>query len=159
MNAMTQPTIDEQTMSSFGHLMHNVWRLLRRRFDEHARQHHMTLPQWRAIAQLSKADGLSQVTLATLTETDPMTLSGIIDRLESKQLVRRVPDPNDSRAKLVCITPKSRALVEEMHAIAEEVYEDALRGVSEPDRQILIQALTTICANLSASNELLKEAQ
>jgi hypothetical protein len=31
--------------------------------------------------------------------------------------------------------------------------------VSEPDRQILIQALTTICANLSASNELLKEAQ
>jgi DNA-binding MarR family transcriptional regulator len=158
MNALSQSgNMTDNKTGGFGYLIHDVSRLLRRRFDEHARQHDMTLPQWRAIAQLSKADGLSQVTLASLTETDPMTLSGIIDRLEGKQLVERVPDPSDSRAKLVRITPKSRAIVEEMRAIATVVYEDALRGISDPDRQILIKALTLVCANLSSQNSLLKE--
>ncbi|MDB5561737.1 MAG: MarR family transcriptional regulator [Hyphomicrobiales bacterium] len=160
MNAITQTAeMSDNKTSGFGYLVHDVARLLRRRFDEHARQHDLTLPQWRAIAQLSKADGLSQVTLASLTETDPMTLSGIIDRLESKLLVERVPDPSDSRAKLVRITPKSRALVAEMRIIAGGVYEDALRGIGETDRQTLLKALALVCANLSTHNALLKEDQ
>jgi MarR family transcriptional regulator for hemolysin len=152
---------DGETMDSFksrfGHVIHDVARLMRRRFDAEAQRHDLTLPQWRAIGQLSKTDGLSQVTLAGLIDTDPMTLSGLVERMEAKGLVERVPNPDDSRAKLVRITPKSRALVVEMKALASEVYADALQGISEADQELVLDALTRICNNLSTQRQPTKE--
>ncbi len=143
--------------SSFGHVIHDVARLLRRRFDAEAQRHDLTLPQWRALGQLSKTDGLSQVTLAGLIDTDPMTLSGLVERMEAKGLVERVTNPDDSRAKLVRITPKSRALVSEMKVLASEVYADALAGVSEAEQTMALGVLNRICDNLSTQRQPLKE--
>jgi MarR family transcriptional regulator, transcriptional regulator for hemolysin len=137
-------------IAPIGLLLHDVSRGLRRRFDELARRHHMTLPQWRTISQLARADGLSQVALASLIEANPMTVSGIVDRLEAKGLVERVADPGDSRAKLVQITPKARALVTEVRAIGLELYEEVLDGVSDADQEALVRALTKIRDSLNA---------
>src|SRR3569623_3411 len=98
----------------FGYVIHDVARLLKRHFDAESQRHDLTLPQWRVIAQLSHADGVSQVALAGLIETDPMTVSGVVERLATKGLVIRVADPDDSRAKIVKITDKARAMVSEM---------------------------------------------
>ncbi|HTJ56443.1 MAG TPA: MarR family transcriptional regulator [Devosiaceae bacterium] len=130
-------------------MIHDVARQLRRRFDTEAQRHDLTLPQWRVISQLSQADGLSQVTLAGLTETDPMTLSGVVERLEAKGLVQRVPAPNDNRAKIVMITDKALALVSEMKLLVTELYEEAFVGVSETDRATTLRVLNQMSANLS----------
>lgn len=135
--------------AGFGFVLHDVARLVRRRFDAQAQRHHLTLPQWRLLGQLSKTDGLSQVALAGLIDTDPMTLSGMLERMEAKGLIERVPDPGDSRAKLVRITPKSRALVDEMKALAGEVFAEAFEGISEEEKAIAFSVLTRISANLS----------
>ena len=37
-----------------------------------------------------------------------MTMSGILDRLEKRGLINRIPDPTDSRAKLAAITDEGR---------------------------------------------------
>jgi MarR family transcriptional regulator for hemolysin len=134
---------------TFGYMIHDVARQLRRRFDTEAQRHDLTLPQWRVISQLSQADGLSQVTLAGLTETDPMTLSGVVERLEAKGLVQRVPAPNDNRAKIVMITDKALALVSEMKLLVTELYEEAFVGVSETDRATTLRVLNQMSANLS----------
>ena len=133
----------------FGYVIHDVARLLRRHFDAEAQRHDLTLPQWRVIAQLSYADGLSQVALAGLIETDPMTVSGVVERLESKGLVLRAADPGDSRAKIVMITDKARALVNEMKLLAQDVYAEAFEGISEDDRAIALRVLNQMSANLS----------
>jgi DNA-binding MarR family transcriptional regulator len=63
----------------------------------------------------------SQRALADQTGTDPMTTSQVVRALEGKKLVERLPDPRDSRAKLVGITEQGRELL----AKAQPAVEDA----------------------------------
>jgi DNA-binding MarR family transcriptional regulator len=147
------------TFAPFGYMIHDAGKMIRRRFEEQARQHDLTLPQWRVIGVLAKRKHLSQVTLAGLTEADPMTVSGILDRLEAKQLVERFPDPDDSRAKLVRLTDKARALVGEMRAVGQGLFEEAFDGVSEEDRAALLRILSRITENLRKKNISQKELQ
>jgi DNA-binding MarR family transcriptional regulator len=107
------------------------------------------MPQWRVLAQLSIDDGLSQVALAGRIETDPMTVSGLIERLEAKGLVVRVADPTDSRAKIVLITDKARAMVAKMKKLAENLYAVAFEGISEAERENALKVLQQMSANLS----------
>lgn len=147
------------TYSPLGYLLHDVARLMRRRFEEHARDHQLTLPQWRVLAQLSHNDDLSQVTLAGLVESDPMTLSGIIQRLETRNAVERVPNPADSRAKLIRLTPEGRALVVEMKELAGPIRDHAMAGVSPEDIEATIRTLIRIRENLNPQNVPVKEVQ
>jgi len=147
------------TYAPLGYLLHDVARLMRRRFDEHARNHQLTLPQWRALAQLAHNDSLSQVTLAGLVEADPMTLSGIIDRMEAKNLVERVPDPDDNRAKLIRLTPEGRALVEQMKELAGPIRDRAMAGISDQDIEATIRTLSRIRENLNSQPVPVKEMQ
>ena len=97
-------------LGSVGFLVHEVARLLKRRFEDEARIHGVTLPQWRALAEISNSEGISQVSLANAVDTDPMTMSGILDRLEKRGLIERFVDPNDSRAKLARMTAEGEPL-------------------------------------------------
>jgi len=156
MTSQLNANLDKE--KSVGFLVHEVARLFRRRFEEEARVHGITLPQWRALAEIYKNQGISQVTLASCIDSDPMTLSGILDRLEKRGLVERYPDPNDSRAKLARLTSSGAELVDTARSIGREFYENALAGVSETERARLVAGLTRIRANLNNMTAEEKEA-
>jgi MarR family transcriptional regulator for hemolysin len=148
------PRVDRK---AFGYMIHDLARLLRRRFDAAAQHYGLTLPQWRVIGQLSLHDGISQVALAGLTDTDPMTVSGLVERLETKGLVVRVADPDDSRAKIVKITDKAQAMVVEMKRLADSVYAEVFEGISDAERATALTVLQQMGANLSKSRASGKE--
>jgi len=141
----------------FAHLIHDVARQLKRHFETEAQRHDLTLTQWRAVAQLSITDGVSQVELAGLCDTDPMTISGVVERLEAKGLVERQPDPKDNRAKIVLMTDKARAIVGEMKALADEVTTTAFEGINASERDTALRVLTEMSANLSKQRAPSKE--
>ncbi|HEV7717439.1 MAG TPA: MarR family winged helix-turn-helix transcriptional regulator [Arsenicitalea sp.] len=133
----------------FGYVVHDLARLLRRHFDTEAQRHGLTLPQWRLIAQLAVSDGLSQVALAGLIDTDPMTVSGLIERLESKGLVNRTPDPVDSRAKIVMLTDNARAVIAEMRRLSDSISAELFDGIADDERATALRVLQKMSANLS----------
>ena len=141
------PDLDRE--KSIGFLVHEVARLFRRRFEDEARIHGVTLPQWRALAQIYKNDGISQVSLAGCIDTDPMTLSGILDRLEKRGLVERYADPNDSRAKLARLTAAGSDLVSTAKNVGRELYENALVGLDDKERDAVAAGLRCIRDNLN----------
>ncbi len=140
-----------------GYLVSEVAKLMKRRFEEEARVHGITLPQWRALAELSLNHGMSQVELAGCIDTDPMTLSGILDRLEKRGLIERSADPNDSRAKRSVATPAGQELVQEVRRVGHSLYEHALDGLSNAERKQLIDVLGRMKDNLLAMNAEQKE--
>ena len=95
---------------SLGFLISDVSRLMRRRFDERARQLGATRAQWRTLTMLSRNEGLNQGALADLLEVEPITLCRMIDRLEESGLVERRRDPADRRAWQLFLTEKSQAV-------------------------------------------------
>jgi DNA-binding MarR family transcriptional regulator len=141
-----------------GLLLHDAARLLKSEFERRARGHRLTLMQWRVLGQLSRSDGLTQTALGALVEASPMTVSDILDRLERMDLVRREADPGDSRAKLVWITAAARPLIDEMRAVAVEVYDSALANISAEDREALMRSLGQIVDNLGGHGAVAKEA-
>lgn len=140
-----------------GYLISEVAKMMKRRFEEEARIHGITLPQWRALAEISNNTGISQVSLASLIDTDPMTLSGILDRLEKRGLIARSADPNDSRAKLAVATEAGVELVREVRTVGLALYEQAIDGLSAEQRTQLTAALTRMRDNLQAMNAEQKE--
>jgi len=68
---------------SFGFLLSDVSRLLKRNFNRRVRPLGLTESQWRALARLSRQEGVNQATLADLLDIRPITLTQAIGRMSS----------------------------------------------------------------------------
>jgi flavin reductase (DIM6/NTAB) family NADH-FMN oxidoreductase RutF/DNA-binding MarR family transcriptional regulator len=73
-------------------------------FHQVVRQHNLPVVQWRVLASLSDAPGLSIGLLATTVLVKQPTLTKLIDRMQIDGLVSRKIDPQDKRRTLVHIT-------------------------------------------------------
>jgi len=135
---------------SLGFLISDVSRLMRRRFDERARQLGATRAQWRTLTMLSRNEGLNQGALAELLEVEPITLCRMIDRLEESGMVERRRDPSDRRAWQLFLTEKSKPMLADLKVTADELFEQVLVGMDDAAREALAASLNLIRANLLA---------
>lgn len=127
----------------------DIARQLRRLFDERAKGLNVTRPQWRALIQLARHEGCNQGTLADLLEVEPITLCRMVDRLEEGGLLERRSDPQDRRAWRLYLLPKARPLLMELHRIGEDLFEDAMQGISIQEQEKLLAMLDQIRENLA----------
>jgi len=134
---------------SFGFLLHDIARLMRKRFDQRARALGLSRSQWQVLAHLSRHEGINQSGLAEILEVENITLGRLIDRMEEAGWVERRPDRNDRRAHLLYMTGKVAPMMERMHALAEETRNEALAGLGDGERERLIERLLEVRANLS----------
>src|SRR5205814_10135014 len=76
----------------------------------------LTLPQFDVLAELARADdrGFTFIELSRLLLVTSGNLTGIVDRLEARHLVRREADPTDRRIIRVNLTDKGRTLTDEI---------------------------------------------
>lgn len=70
----------------------------------------LTIPEWRIIAVLAEADGITQATIGEWTRMDKVTVSRAAITLVSRKLVVRTPNPGDRRSHLLSLSPDGRAL-------------------------------------------------
>jgi|SRR5579884_1595867 len=74
--------------------------------DRHVRSLGLTLSQFDVIATLGDTGGMTCKQLSDETLVTKGTLTGVLDRLEGKGLVERVPHQEDRRATIIRLTPK-----------------------------------------------------
>lgn len=142
---MAEPNRDA---ASFGFLLSDISRMLRKDFERRVAHLGLTLTQWRAIAQLARQEGINQATLADRLEVSPISLTRMIDRMEKAGWVERRPDPADRRAVSLHLTRKVQPLLESMYEAGAEANETALRGISRDARGRLQRALEQVKGNL-----------
>jgi DNA-binding MarR family transcriptional regulator len=137
---------------TLGFLLHDVARLLRKRFEQRARHLGLTRSQWQVIAYLSRCEGIHQGGLAELLEIEPITLVRILDKLTERGLIERRQHPTDRRTWLLFLKDAARPLLISMQEIAETTRAEALCGVPETQRDILLQTLTQMKTNLTTAS-------
>ncbi|MCL5292171.1 MAG: MarR family transcriptional regulator [Actinobacteria bacterium] len=74
------------------------------------READLTPPQYSILAMLWEKDGRPFNELASACCCSRATITGIIDTMEKKGLVKREPNPGDRRSLLVKLTEKGEAL-------------------------------------------------
>ena len=133
---------------TLGFLLHDVARLLRKRFEQNARGSGLTRSQWQVLAYLAQNEGINQSGLADLLEIEPITLGRIVDKLQVLGLVERRPDPSDRRVWLLHLTPAARPKLTLLHSLGVVTRGEALVGVSSADIEHLLKTLQALKANL-----------
>jgi DNA-binding MarR family transcriptional regulator len=76
----------------------------------HVRQLGLTPPQFDVLATLGNTEGMSCRELGERTLITKGTLTGVLDRLEARRLLRRTPSEQDRRSVFVQLTPAGEAL-------------------------------------------------
>lgn len=132
-----------------GTVLAQVARLMRRAFDERAREIGVTRPQWQVLSVLLRHEGIKQGGLAEILEVEPITAGRMIDRMQDAKLVERKTDPADRRAWRLFLTPRGREIIDRLQPLAMETTEETLKGISEDDQADLLRTLDTMLENLT----------
>lgn len=131
-----------------GFTLHDVARLLRKRFEQRARSLGLTRSQWQVLAHASVNPGIQQSALADILEIEPITLCRIVDKLEAAGLVSRSPHSTDRRVRLLDVTAQAEPLLRHMSVFGDLTRAEATDGVSAADQDVLMAALLRMRANL-----------
>ncbi|MFJ3231064.1 MarR family winged helix-turn-helix transcriptional regulator [Streptomyces sp. NPDC086787] len=82
---------------------------------ETASVHHGLTPQQVKVL-FAVEEALPMRRLAERIGTDPSNLTGMVDRLQQRGLVERVPDPTDRRIKRIALTEAGRAAAQDLRS-------------------------------------------
>ncbi|MCO6409539.1 MarR family winged helix-turn-helix transcriptional regulator [Hoeflea alexandrii] len=137
-------------IDQLGFLIHDVGRLLRRNFEKRGQEHGLSSAQWRLLVRVVREQNPTQARLAELMEIEPISVSRLVDRMEQGGWVKRCAHETDRRVNRVVPTDKSLAAYSTIKAVAADVFEEALTGVGEDQRQALMSALVVMVNNLSS---------
>jgi MarR family transcriptional regulator, transcriptional regulator for hemolysin len=133
----------------FGFLLHDIARLMRKRFDARARTTGLTRAQWQVLAVLRVQEGVNQAALAEALDLEPITVGRLIDRMEEAGWVERRPDPADRRVHRLHITARARPMMDQFEMMADELLDEAFQGLTPRERNGLLDLLVRIRGNLT----------
>lgn len=137
---------------TFGWLMHDVQRLIRRNWARSLKASGLGLsePQARILANLLRQEeGLTQTQLAAELEMEKAPLGRLLDRMDEAGYIERRPDPKDRRARRVYLSIAGAASIPSMLSVTQKVFADAFIGVPDDKIDIMLDVLGSIKANLS----------
>lgn len=137
---------------TFGFLVNDVSRLMRSEMDRRTDEAGLGLTsgEGRTLFHARLAGPVRQTMLAERLGVEAMTLSSVLDRLEAKGFVERLPDPADRRAKLVQVTASGIEVVQQIEPIAAGIRADAAQGLTAEEWEFFLTMLRKTRANLLA---------
>ena len=136
---------------NFGFLVHDVSRLIKRRFDWQARQTGLPITRRQAAVMLyvARNEGVSQTEVATWLDLEPIALVRMLDKLSEEGLVERRAHPTDRRVRTLWLTPAARPVIERILIINQAIREAAFAGMPAHARDTVIDILDGIKDNLA----------
>jgi DNA-binding MarR family transcriptional regulator len=108
----------------------------------------LTKVQWVMLKLLNKEDGQPQNQLAFLTNRDKASLTRLIDTMERKNLVARIPSRSDQRINHIYITKHGEKIYRESLPIVNKLIEIVQNNVSGEEIEATVQVMKKIINNL-----------
>lgn len=116
-----------------------------RKSDRHIRSLGLTPPQFDVMVTLGDTDGMTCRELSEKTLVTKGTLTGVMDRLEAKGLIGRVPSREDRRSTIIRLTPEGdemfRKVFPKQVNYLKPFFEGALTQTQMKDLQYMLLKL------------------
>ena len=110
----------------------------------------ISMDQWMVLGPIWQLESPSQKDLGEICLRDKPTISRIIDSLEDKSLVVRVPDQIDHRIKRVVLTKAGKQLFYDVLPIMEKTREEVRGKIPDEEIEIFKNVLSKIIKNLNS---------
>lgn len=108
----------------------------------------ITIDQWVILQVLADQDGLSQLEIAKAVFKDAPTVTRIIDLLCKKKLTKRSADASDRRRFKIKLTKQGQEKIDEVLPIIQKARQQTWNGISDKDREQLVDTLNQVFENL-----------
>ncbi|WKB55353.1 MarR family winged helix-turn-helix transcriptional regulator [Eleftheria terrae] len=140
---------------SVGYLMRRVIGLIGQAVDRKLSPHGLTHAQWSPLYKIRACEATTVAELARQTQTDTGAMTRLLDRLEAKDLCRRVRSTEDRRVVQIELTPEGQRLADQVPGVLSDILNHYLAGFSEAEWQTLKSYLRRMIAN----GEALRDAE
>lgn len=145
----TQPPAE-----TFGRLIGEISRAWRTRLDERLKPLGLSQAKWLALLQLHRcAEAMTQKQLAQELGIEGATLTTLLDRLVRDDYVQRREGKLDRRCKTVHLTPRAMRVIKQITAVAAELRQELLVGISVSDMRSCIRILQRVQQSLDKHHE------
>jgi DNA-binding MarR family transcriptional regulator len=138
-----------ESISKIIDLIRNLNKSMRHRFHDFMQDSGLTFPQLSVISTLTKNGELKVSVLSEKMGLSDSTVSGILDRLEQKNIIRRERNQDDRRVVKIALTEESRKFCKDFHKRKEEHFSNLLKRLSEQEIKDIIKGLETLNSVLS----------
>jgi DNA-binding MarR family transcriptional regulator len=86
----------------------------------------------------------SQLAIAQAAGIDKTTLVSVLDDLERKQLIRRMPDINDRRARVIELSDDGKQMLAWAESASDEIQRAVLDDLDPIDRAVVLRSLPLV---------------
>ena len=140
--------IDKTLMPWIGKSMKIIDYFIMDRFSEKGIG--LTKVQWLLLKILNDRNGESQHNLAFLTSRDKASLTRLINTMENKNLVARIPSKSDQRINQIYITKHGEKILKKAQPVIMEMIMEMQDGISEEERGLAISVLKKLMNNIKS---------
>lgn len=129
-------------LDPFGYIIKRSQQAIRTAMDKRLVDIDLTAPQYAALSELSKEQGLSNAELARRCFVTPQTMHQLIVGLESRGLIERSQHPDHRRIQQVRTTKTGKQLLAKAHIFVNEILETMMQDLSEAEIRQASEILT-----------------
>ena len=101
--------------------------------QEYRQRFGLSVPEWRIMAVLGDAGGVTQRDLTERTLMDKVAVNRACKLLEERELVQRAPNEKDGRSHLLHLSETGSAMHAEIMPVARAIEEQLFAGFSKDD--------------------------
>lgn len=109
----------------------------------------VTLAQSGVLFLLEEADGRKMNELSAGLRIDNSTTTGLIDRLEKLNLVKRLPNPKDRRSMKIYLTPKGADESLKAKVVIKRINEEIRAEMPDQRGEFFIETLSRVAKKFS----------
>jgi DNA-binding MarR family transcriptional regulator len=118
---------------SVGYLMRRIQMSIVSQVDKRLAEHGLTSAQWGPLMRMQIGGGSTVAELARWMQVDAGAMTRLLDRLEKKDLCKRVRSTQDRRVVRVELTRKGEAAISNVPAALAEVMNAHLAGFTKTE--------------------------
>ena len=130
------------------HLMGKLHRSLRRNYDRQLKSFSLTPCQFEVLMTLWREDGIVLGELGRRVSRDGPTITGVVDRMEKKMLLKRQRDSHDRRVVKVNLTAKGKNMKQQLSTTKKQVFEKITHNLSLREINNLVTLLEKMMKNV-----------
>jgi len=130
-----------ESISQIINLNKNVNRSLKHKFHHLIQDSELTFPQLSVISMLEKYGEQKVSELSEKMGLSDSTVSGILDRLEQKGIIKRERTKDDRRVVKISLTGKSKKFCNDFRQKKEEFFTQLLKRLSDQEIKDIIKDL------------------
>ena len=108
----------------------------------------LNIEQWVLLKRLHEEDGQTQNDLALITERNKASLARLINTMEKKNYVARIPDVEDKRVNKIFLTTNGKKIFEATFEVMHEAVDELQAGITLEELTASIEVLKKLQKNI-----------